>query len=244
MTKRRIIIPARLHSKRVNEKALVRIHGTPLIVRAAELALDQGFHVLVATDSVTIQDVCRRECIESVLTGPADTGTDRVAMAIRMLDLPDDPIIILQGDIYYVREPILQDVIKQHIAFGADMTTVGYRNNATELLWRPNRQPNTIMEISEFCRVRSVVHVGIYVYTRDALMKFYSSGRTPAEERTDIEGQRAVDLGLRCQLFECQKGDVLDVNVPGDLPPVLGRPQSYGGAVDPEYPAYFGPGIT
>ena len=66
-----VILPARLKSTRLPEKALLPIDGKPMIVRAAEnAARSRASRVVVATDDPRILEACRLEKIEASLTDP------------------------------------------------------------------------------------------------------------------------------------------------------------------------------
>ena len=70
-----IIIPARLDSKRLSKKLIRKISGVPMIIRVAESALKTKLgDVLVATDSKQIQNLCKNEKVDSVIT-PTDIKT-------------------------------------------------------------------------------------------------------------------------------------------------------------------------
>lgn len=94
------IIPARLGSTRLPRKVLADIHGKPMVVRVAERAALAGFaRVVVATDAEEVVAACRHFNINALLTPAAQTGTDRVVMAVAALGLGDDECVInVQGD--------------------------------------------------------------------------------------------------------------------------------------------------
>jgi len=97
------IIPSRLESSRLPEKALVDIEGLPMIVhvfKRAQLAacLDE---VIVATDSEIIFDVVKNNGGIAVMTSKEhETGTDRIAEVAKNMDV--DIVVNIQGD-----EPLL-----------------------------------------------------------------------------------------------------------------------------------------
>ena len=95
-----VIIPARLASTRLPEKALVDIAGKPMVCRVAEraLAAKNVDRVIVATDSSSIFDVVRESGLEAVMTSESHaSGTDRIAEVAD--SIPDAEIIVnLQGD--------------------------------------------------------------------------------------------------------------------------------------------------
>ena len=109
-----VLIPARLASTRLPEKALADIGGLPMVVRTAQCAAASGAHrVAVATDSDTIARVVTDAGFEAVLTRfDHVTGTDRLAEAAALLDLPDDAIVVnLQAD-----EPLMPPALIDRMA--------------------------------------------------------------------------------------------------------------------------------
>jgi len=97
------IIPARLKSTRLPNKALVDIEGLPMIVhvfKRAELCPSLN-EVLVATDSQEIYDTVTGAGGKAVMTSSAhQTGTDRIAEVTGNIDA--DIVVNIQGD-----EPLL-----------------------------------------------------------------------------------------------------------------------------------------
>jgi len=97
------IIPARMESSRLPNKALVDIEGLPMIVhtfKRTELsnALDD---VYVATDSDEIKEAVESNGGKVIMTGSHhQTGSDRIAEAAQNIDA--DIIVNVQGD-----EPLL-----------------------------------------------------------------------------------------------------------------------------------------
>lgn len=97
------MIPARLQSKRLPDKALVDILGMPMIVHTCKRAamaksLDD---IYLATDSEKIRDVAQAHGIKAIMTSPQHTcGSDRIAEAIENISC--DIVVNIQGD-----EPLL-----------------------------------------------------------------------------------------------------------------------------------------
>lgn len=97
------IIPARLQSKRLPDKALVDIMGMPMIVHTCKRAAmaKQLDEVCLATDSDKIREIAEAQGIKVIMTSPNHTcGSDRVAEAIQ--NIPCDIVVNIQGD-----EPLL-----------------------------------------------------------------------------------------------------------------------------------------
>ena len=75
---------ARLDSTRLSKKLIRKISGVPMIMRVAESAFKTKLgDVLVATDSKQIQNLCKNEKVDSVIT-PTDikSGTDRSSLRL------------------------------------------------------------------------------------------------------------------------------------------------------------------
>ena len=103
-----VIIPARLASSRLPEKALADIAGKPMVVRVAERAkLSEAQRVVVATDHTAIA-ACSEYGIEAVLTGKQHaSGTARLAEAALRLGMADEDIAVnVQGD-----EPLIDPAL-------------------------------------------------------------------------------------------------------------------------------------
>lgn len=112
------MIPARLQSSRLHQKALVDIAGLPMVIhtcKRAQLAerLDE---VYLVTDSELIKKEGEKHDIKVIMTGSHhQTGSDRLAEACRSIDC--DIVVNVQGDeplvdpehIDAIVEPLLSD---------------------------------------------------------------------------------------------------------------------------------------
>jgi len=97
------MIPARLQSKRLPDKALVDILGMPMIVHTCKRAAmaKQLDEVYLTTDSDKIREVAEVHGIKVIMTSPSHTcGSDRIAEAIQNISC--DIVVNIQGD-----EPLL-----------------------------------------------------------------------------------------------------------------------------------------
>jgi len=98
------MIPARLHSSRLPEKALIDIGGMPMVIhtcKRAQLAksLDE---VYLVTDSEVIKQAGESYGIKVIMTGAHhQTGSDRLAEACQLVDC--DIVVNIQGD-----EPLVE----------------------------------------------------------------------------------------------------------------------------------------
>lgn len=208
------IIPARLSSTRLPRKALALIAGRPMIAHVVEQVrrargIDQ---VIVATDAQEIAVAARQAGAEAVLTSPGcASGTDRVAEAARNLDA--ELVLNIQGD-----EPLLPPEAIEALA----LALARGRDRGVELatLARPLEPeeaalPQTVKVVlaedgTALYFSRSLVpyprepgllpllaHVGLYGYTKSALMRLSGLGPTALERTEGLEQLRALGHGLR-----------------------------------------------
>lgn len=93
------VIPVRLKSSRLPNKALVDIEGIPMVIHVLKRAqMSHGLQaVFVATDSKEIYDVVTHYGGKAVMTSAEHTtGTDRIAEVVRNMDV--DIVVNIQGD--------------------------------------------------------------------------------------------------------------------------------------------------
>lgn len=101
MTNFTIIIPARLASSRLPEKLLQTIGDKPVLAHSYQAAQQSdATRVVIAADDERIITAMQGFDVEVILTcKDHESGTDRLAECVDLLDLPDDEIIVnLQGD--------------------------------------------------------------------------------------------------------------------------------------------------
>ena len=96
-----VIIPSRLSSTRLKEKALLDLNGKSLIERVYLRAIQSNAkEVFIATDSKKIEDHVKNFSSNVILTSKEhESGTDRVHECAAKLDISDDMVIVnVQGD--------------------------------------------------------------------------------------------------------------------------------------------------
>ncbi len=169
LTRLRVIgmIPARLSSTRLPEKALADICGLPMILHVYyRCLLSRALEaVYVATDSERIRDVVTAACGRVVMTGSHHrTGTDRIAEAAA--DIPCDIVVNIQGDEALVRP--------EHIEAGVAALVEDPTLNASLLVnpFRTAQSPSDIKVV-----VNEAMDV-LYLSRSD----IPSGARTPAPE--------------------------------------------------------------
>ena len=200
MTPVSCIVPARMGSSRFPGKPLFKLCGKEMIVRTLErAALAECFdRIVCATDSEAIADVVSRAGFEFLLTGEAATGSDRVALAARALDL--DLVVNLQGDEPLV-EPALLGTVAQTLAEHPDgWVTVACPldprdvplNSVVKVLVRGDYAEDFRREIPVAQTSLWLQHQGIYAYSRKCRDEFSSMPQSPLELERSLEQMRVL----------------------------------------------------
>jgi 3-deoxy-manno-octulosonate cytidylyltransferase (CMP-KDO synthetase) len=230
------VIPARYGSTRLAAKPLADINGKPMIQWVYERARPaRGIaQTVVATDDQRIVEAVEKFGGTAVLTSPDLTsGTDRVAAVADRI--PADIYVNLQGD-----EPL---IVPEAIEAAVELVQTGRFPIGTVMTRLKNsaelHEPSVVKVIADrnqraiyFSRhpipysrgpePRSpgdfvcMRHVGLYVYTREALMRFRSLPPSALEQAEVLEQLRALAEGIPIGISEVQFTSI-GVDTPEDL---------------------------
>jgi len=228
-----VVIPARYASTRYPGKPLVELLGKPMIIWVAELsAVAVGKHnVYVATDDSRIKEVVESAGYNVVMTGPALTGTDRIAEAAQSIEA--DLIINVQGD-----EPLVnpEDIIKIIDAKKANPEFIinGFSYlNADEDPHNVNIPKVITTERNELVYMSRLAVPGfkdaknapakykkqvcIYAFNKQELQEYRGFGqKSQLEHSEDIEILRFLELKTRIMMVETRPGSYA-VDAPEDV---------------------------
>jgi 3-deoxy-manno-octulosonate cytidylyltransferase (CMP-KDO synthetase) len=172
--------------------------------------------VAVATDDPRIAEAAERAGATAIMTGPAATGTDRVAEAARKLTPRPEIVVNLQGDEPLIEPEAIEALLAAMAGSGAEMGTLARPLEpgeaerpqvvkvVTDLTGHalyfsraliPHRREGGV---SPLCRA----HVGIYAFTAAFLERFarLAPGRLEAEEA--LEQLRALENGVRIRVAD------------------------------------------
>jgi 3-deoxy-manno-octulosonate cytidylyltransferase (CMP-KDO synthetase) len=172
--------------------------------------------VAVATDDPRIAAAAERAGAIAIMTGPAATGTDRVAEAARLLSPAPEIVVNLQGDEPLIEPEAIETLLAAMAESGAEMGTLARpldpgeaeRSQVVKVVTDltghalyfsraliPHRREGGV---SPLCRA----HVGIYAFTAAFLERFakLAPGRLEGEEA--LEQLRALEHGVRIRVAE------------------------------------------
>ncbi len=237
-----IVIPARYGSSRFPGKPLLELLGKPMIQHVYEQAKACRVvnDVLVATDDERIKAAVERFGGRVVMmTEPYRTGTDRVAGVAQTH--ASDCFVDLQGDEILLHSDLITDLVEPFLASDAAMGTLKRRIDSDQDLHNPgvvkvttdregyalyfSRAP--IPVVRDDPRRAAVpglhfIHLGLYIYTRETLMRLTAFPTGVLEEAEKLEQLRALEQGIRIRVWETAHPS-LRIDSPEDVPSALER---------------------
>ena len=233
-----IMIPARMESTRFPGKPLAPIAGIPMIVYCAKNAISTGLKTYVCTDSKEVKSVCESYDVPSILTSSCSTGTDRIAMALKDMDVKY--VINLQGDEPLIGPSSLKLLINMIpvLKKSEDKIITGISAVGSEEAFDPNNVKCAFIENQQKVQYLSrkpllnniennghpsyYKQIGLYGMSTKTLKKFSSLKEGTLEKAEKVELLRWIENGyeiLGCKL-NC---DSISVDTPDDLVNVIAK---------------------
>ena len=209
-----IVLPVRLGSTRLPQKAILDKTGKPLVVHAAEQAAKSSYadQVAIAGDHDDIKSAVEPYGYEYINTGEHHTsGSSRCAEVMESVHA--DIVVNVQGD-----EP---EVDPDHIdAVIEAMTDPSAKCSTLACPLDPCNQGNpNVVKVAIACNgtalyfSRSLIpfdrdnagaehwrHVGLYAYRPDTLREFCQMPQTPLEKTEQLEQLRLLEHGVPIQV--------------------------------------------
>lgn len=244
------IIPARFASTRLMGKPLADIGGKPMIQHTWQSAKKSKLldKVVIAVDDEKVFQVAKDFGAEVYMT-PKEvaSGSDRIAIITDKIE--DASIVVnIQGDEPFIKgkmideaiEPLLFDKKVSLSTLAKRITTVDemkspsvvkvvfdYNNYALYFSRSPipfARDARTNLERIENAEMYK--HVGLYVYRREALLKFTTLKPTDLELTERLEQLRFLEHGFKMKIVVTEY-DSLSVDTPKDLEVARGYYEKY-----------------
>ncbi len=204
------VIPARLASTRLPRKVLRTIAGRPMLawVYAAAQACPQLDHVLIATDSQEIVDLCNQHGWPVQLTSAQlPSGTDRVHAVAQLHQA--DIYVNIQGDEPLLKPEHLTALLRPFRNPHVDVSTLKVRCTPDNIT-----NPNAVKVVTAadgralyFSRAtipydRDATspnywkHIGLYAYRSAALNRFPTLPASELEQAERLEQLRYLENGI------------------------------------------------
>jgi 3-deoxy-manno-octulosonate cytidylyltransferase (CMP-KDO synthetase) len=213
-----VVIPARLGAMRLPRKPLRLLSGLPLIVRVwqriSQMNVADG--VVVATDDDSVASTVRQAGADCVMTSSAhSSGTERVAEVASNPRFRDfDTIVNVQGDEPFIGKAAVCGAAELVSGGRFPLGTAASKASA-EILDTPSLVKVVVADDGRamyFSRApipylrdsadaprlaeRTLQHIGVYAYARDALKRWVSLPPHPLEEIERLEQLRPLAAGL------------------------------------------------
>jgi 3-deoxy-manno-octulosonate cytidylyltransferase (CMP-KDO synthetase) len=229
------VIPARYASSRFPGKALADLGGKPMVQHVVERAREARLltEVLVATDDRRILEAVTAFGGRACMTSPEHpSGTDRIAEVVR--SRPCDLVVNIQGDeplldpamIDRAVEPLLQDPglemgtlarpMGREEALDPSKVKVVVDRRGCALYFSRARIPHVREDATPESDRPYLLHIGLYVYRREALLRFAGLAPTPLEAQERLEQLRALEHGMRIRVVVTEHQS-FGVDTPADL---------------------------
>tara|TARA_B100000029_G_scaffold424271_1_gene431913 strand:+ start:873 stop:1610 length:738 start_codon:yes stop_codon:yes gene_type:complete len=206
-----IIIPARIGSKRLPNKPMLKIGSQTVISRVYDLAFSvHSLSVTVATDSHEILDHIISNNGKAILTSSDHlSGLDRVNEAVKLLNLKDDEVVVnLQGDEPFMPISIISE-IGNMIQKGINISTASIPLKDIEEIKNPNNvkvvtsksgralyfSRSTIPENFVKSNYKYQKHLGIYAYDVKTLRELSNLDQALLEKAESLEQLRFLENG-------------------------------------------------
>ena len=234
MSKAVAIIPARLESSRLPNKALVDILGLPMIVHVFKRCLMAKSldAVYVATDNIKIKEVVESYGGKVIMTSAAhQTGTDRIAEAAQ--DIDADIIVNVQGDEALVNpehiDKAVDSLVNSSRADVAILVNPFNKKNSPSDIKAVLNEDDEIMYLSRTdipsdARVDSPQMLKVYhivPFRKDFLLQYAKWGKTELEQIEFNEYLRILEKGYKIQAVHVES-DAVSVDTKEDLEYVRG----------------------
>jgi len=228
-TKTVAIIPARLESSRLPGKALLDIHGLPMIVHVYKRCMlaERLDDVYVATDNNKIQMAVEKNGGKVIMTAANhETGTDRIAEAATQLDA--DIVVNVQGDEalvnpYYIDKvvEVIQNNKEVNVAIlvnpfekkssSSDIKVVLKENNDVLYLSRADIPSDARVDSPPMLKAYHIVP-----FRKDFLLQYARWQKSELEQIEFNEYLRILEKGYNIRAVHVES-DALSVDTHSDL---------------------------
>ena len=148
------------------------------------------------------------------------SGSDRIAEVIS--DMKDiDVVINIQADEPFIDPALIDELVRSHSDPATEMSTIistqiSETDHTNESVVKAFLDENGFaVDFKRNC-VSKYKHLGIYGFTKQALLQFVSLEQTLNEKSRNLEQMRAIDNGIKIKSIITDK-DSLSINTIDDL---------------------------
>ena len=210
-----IIIPTRLSATRFPNKPLAKINNVPMIIHVLNRAKESKVgEVFIATPDKIIFDIVKDNGGNAILTNKNHlSGSDRIyEVYSKNLKNKVNLIINLQGDMPNIKPSNISKLERLMQKGGCDIGTLACPIKDKNELFNPNvvkvymdqkLNDDSFIQAKDFFRDKSDLnndkiyhHLGIYIFTKDALARYVKLQRSKLEIERNLEQMRAMENNM------------------------------------------------
>lgn len=210
------IIPARLQSTRLPMKLLKEIQGKSILLRTYEAVVQSGlFHevIVACDDELLVKEIKKVQGLTFLSTREHESGSDRIAEVAETMEA--DIIVNVQGDEPFIAKLALEKIIhlfnNPEVEVASLMTPI-----KSEEQWK---NPNCVKVVVDnqnralyFSRspipyhrdqhehILAYKHIGLYAFTKKALLSFTSYPPSTLEQIEKLENLRMLEHGMKIHM--------------------------------------------
>ena len=228
--KQMIVIPARMKGTRLPGKPLIEINGKAMIYHVWERCrrVISGENIYVATEDIEIDDYCKDNDINCVVTEKAETAIDRIKLFSDVIEA--DAYINVQGDEPVVNTNDISTILNYNrqypdrVVFGKTEANIQEFNDHSKAkvvcaldgrLLYSSRAGIPLNNNGEFVSAERAIW--IYAFNRDALDRYHDAkDMTVLDKLEDNEIIRFLEIGVPVYCVNVV-GDSWAVDEPKDL---------------------------
>ena len=224
------VIPARFDSQRLPGKVLRNIGDKAVLHWVYERARESPLlkKLFVATDSEKVRLYCEANCIPVMMTAQHLSGSDRLHEVMERTD--GDIYVNLQGDEPTLRPEHIELLLRPILAKESEVTTLKVAIKLADA-----QDANCVKVVTDnrghalyFSRlpipfnrdpsggIKFYKHIGLYGYTREALVLFHNLPQSSLELTEKLEQLRLLENGIGIQVCETPF-DTVGVDTEADL---------------------------
>ena len=225
------VIPARYAATRFPGKLMQMLGNKPVIRHVYVNVKKTGLFndVFVVTDSDIIYNEITKNGGKAIMSKKEhESGSDRIAEMIEEMDV--DIIVNVQGDEPFIKKEPLEKLVRLFDDQDVQVASL-MRKISKEEAENPNNVKVVIdslgyalyfsRSIIPFQRdpgsaVDYFLHVGVYGYKKDALMKFTHWPQSKLEKTEKLEQLRYLENGIKIKMAETEYNSIA-IDTPEDL---------------------------
>jgi 3-deoxy-manno-octulosonate cytidylyltransferase (CMP-KDO synthetase) len=235
----KVIIPARYASNRLPGKPLRDLAGKPMLQHVYDRATEStATEVIIATDDQRIADAADEFGATVCMTADThESGTERLAEVSRVLDWPDEQVVVnLQGDEPLMPPELIDQCAGLMSGSGVEMATLASPLASPDDFANPNvvkvltdNAGNAIYfsraaipfsrggDTIALAAATALHHHGIYAYRVGTLGRLIRAEPTAVERCERLEQLRALSLGIDIRVGQPARRPPAGVDTEEDL---------------------------